>query len=124
MCYTFQKRKKVQKMNKEEQQKLLRKRIIQYIDKKNLSVNRLAELSNVRQSTLNNIINRGTIPKIDTIKAICDGLNISVKDFFDFPPYNKTIENEENTPIELIEQIKLLNNKVISLDQKLKELKK
>ncbi|PWG01119.1 XRE family transcriptional regulator [Levilactobacillus bambusae] len=55
----------------------------------NITLNRVATLSDITASTLNNIVNRGSAPRIDTIRKICNGLNISVHDFFDFPPYNE-----------------------------------
>lgn len=112
-------------MSKEVQHELLKNRITEYLKKNNLSINRLAELSNIRQSTLNNIINRGTIPRVDTIQAICEGLNISVKDFFDFPPYNEIKKNGENegNQIELTQKMDILNKKIADMEKELKELR-
>lgn len=64
-------------------------RLYEYMRDKNLTLNRVATLSGIRASTLNNIVNRGSAPRIDTIYKICAGLDISVHDFFDFPPYNE-----------------------------------
>ena len=112
-------------MSKEFQQEILKNRITDYLKKNNLSINRLAELSNIRQSTLNNIINRGTIPRIDTIQAICEGLHISVKDFFDFPPYNEIKNNEDskNSQNELTQKMDILNKKLVEMEKELKELR-
>lgn len=59
-------------------------RILQYCNERNLSINKLAGLSMITQSTLNNIVNSYTRDvKLLTIFRICDGLQISVSEFFD-----------------------------------------
>ena len=53
-------------------------------EKNRLSVNALARLSAVPPSTLKNIINGGSKNAgIVTIKKLCDGLEISLREFFD-----------------------------------------
>lgn len=58
-------------------------RILQLCEERHMAVNALARKSAVPPSTLKNIIN-GTSknPGIVTIKKICDGLNISLTEFF------------------------------------------
>lgn len=59
-------------------------RIFQYIKERNISVNKLATMSLLTQSTLNNIVNNHTKDiKLLTIIRICDGLEISLSEFFD-----------------------------------------
>jgi len=49
-----------------------------------LTVNALSNASGVTQSTVNDIVNGTTYNAgIVTIKKLCDGLGISVRDFFD-----------------------------------------
>lgn len=58
-------------------------RILELCNKHSLTINKLATISGVTQSTLNNITsgrNKGT--NISTIKKLCDGLDISIQDFF------------------------------------------
>ena len=58
-------------------------RIAELCLQRNITINKLATISGVTQSTLNNIIggrNKGT--NISTIKKLCDGLDITVQDFF------------------------------------------
>lgn len=58
-------------------------RIFQYIKEKNISVNKLATMSLLTQSTLNNIVNNHTKDiKLQTLIRICDGLDISLSEFF------------------------------------------
>ena len=62
----------------------LQKRIIQLCKENNITVNKLAVKSGITQSTLNNITGgRNNSATVSTIKKICDGLNISIAEFFD-----------------------------------------
>lgn len=64
-------------------------RIIELCDLNNISINKLSILSGVTQSTLNNIISgRNNSTTISTIKKLCDGLNISIIEFFDSEFFN------------------------------------
>lgn len=61
----------------------VRERILQLCQDRNITVNKLSTISGVTQSTLNNIISkRNQSTTIATIKKICDGLDITVIDFF------------------------------------------
>lgn len=64
----------------------VRERIAELCEEKHITINKLANISGITQSTLNNIMsgrNNSTI--ISTIQKICDGLEITVTDFFDSP---------------------------------------
>ena len=62
--------------------------------KHHITINKLSTLSGITQSTLNNIISgRNHSTTISTIKKICDGLEISIKDFFDSPLF-ENLEQE------------------------------
>ena len=64
--------------------KACRARIIEICKNRNITVNKLAIISGVTQSTLNNIISgRNNSVTISTIKKLCDRLEISIQDFFD-----------------------------------------
>ena len=59
-------------------------RIIDLCDERDITINKLCTMSAVTQSTVNDIINkRSKNPGIATIKKLCDGLSITVSDFFD-----------------------------------------
>ncbi len=67
-----------------------RLRIIELCKEKSITVNKLSTLCGITQSTLNNIIcgrNKGTT--ISTIKKICDGLNIDIREFFNSSVFDK-----------------------------------
>lgn len=58
-------------------------RIIDLCDKNDITINKLATISGITQSTLSNIIGgRNNSTTISTIKKICDGLEISIQQFF------------------------------------------
>jgi len=58
-------------------------RIIELCKAKGITVNKLATISGVTQSTLSNITSgRNNSTTISTIKKLCDGLEISIEDFF------------------------------------------
>ena len=59
-------------------------RITQLCTVRKLSRNKLATLCGIPQTTLSNIVNReNNNTTIQTIKKICDGLEITLKEFFD-----------------------------------------
>lgn len=64
-------------------------RIEQLCEQYNLTLNKLANICGITQSTLNNIVNTGSKnPTVSTVKKICDGLNISLSDFFNTELFN------------------------------------
>ncbi len=59
-------------------------RIIQLCNQKNIAINALANISGVSPSTLYSVLNeKSQNPGIVTIKKLCDGLDISLREFFD-----------------------------------------
>ena len=67
----------------------VRTRILDLCVQRQITVNRLATLSGVTQSTLNNIVSgRNNSTTVSTIKKLCDGLDISLREFFDVPAFD------------------------------------
>ena len=61
-------------------------RIEQLCSERNITLNKLAIISGITQSTLNNIISgRNKSTTVSTIKKICDGIEISIIEFFTSP---------------------------------------
>lgn len=70
------------------------KRILDLCRERNISINRLSTISAVTQSTVSDIVNnRAKNIGIVTIKKLCDGLEISICDFFD-TDYFRSMEQE------------------------------
>lgn len=62
----------------------VRERILQLCAERDITVNHLAAISGVTQSTVNNIVSgRNKSATISTIKKLCDGLGITIVEFFD-----------------------------------------
>ena len=58
-------------------------RIQELCAEKQITLNKLAIISGITQSTLNNIMSgRNKSATVSTIKKICDGIDISILDFF------------------------------------------
>ena len=63
---------------------MVRARLISLCRERDITVNRMCELSAVPQSTVNNFLNGNTHNLgIITLKKLTDGLNLSITDFFD-----------------------------------------
>ena len=59
-------------------------RIIQLCNERNFAINALANISGISPSTLYSVLNeKSQNPGIVTIKKLCDGLEISLREFFD-----------------------------------------
>lgn len=58
-------------------------RILDLCKQNDITVNKLSTISGITQSTLNNIVGgRNKSVTVSTLKKICDGLDISIEDFF------------------------------------------
>ena len=66
-------------------------RIIQLCKKRDIAINALANISGVSPSTVYSMLNsKSQNPGIVSIKKICDGLKITVRDFFDSSLFDET----------------------------------
>ena len=62
----------------------VRQRIRDLCNERKITLNKLSTISGITQSTLNNIVSgRNNSATVATIQKICNGLNISLLDFFD-----------------------------------------
>lgn len=72
----------------------VRGRILELCAQRNLSINKLCTISGVTQSTVNNIISgRNNSATVATIKKLCDGLGITITEFFDCESF-RSLEQE------------------------------
>ena len=61
----------------------VRERIIELCRERDISINKLCDMSGVTQSTVNNIVSgRNNSATVATVKKLCDGLGITIQDFF------------------------------------------
>ena len=65
------------------------KRIFELCSERNIAINTLANISGVSPSTVYSILNeKSRNPGVVSIKKICDGLNITIIDFFKAELFN------------------------------------
>ncbi len=67
---------------------------------------KLAAVTNIPYSTLNNMIHRSNIPTIPTLQKICDGMGISLSDFFADNPENANLTKSQSEILELYSNLK------------------
>lgn len=59
-------------------------RILELCQQRHIAINGLAAVSGVSPSTIYSMLNEKSMnPGVVTIKKLCDGLEISIRDFFD-----------------------------------------
>lgn len=74
--------------------KAVKFRILELCRQNDITLNKLSIICGVTQSTLNNIVSgRNNSTTISTIKKICDGLEITILDFF-ISPLFENLEQE------------------------------
>lgn len=67
----------------------VRNRILQLCGERELSINKLATICALPPSSVKNILyGKSQNPKLLTIKMICDGLEITLAEFFDTEEFN------------------------------------
>ena len=67
----------------------VRLKILSLCKERRITINRLSYLCGITQSTLQNIIGgRNKSMTVSTLKKICDGLEITLRDFFDDPLFS------------------------------------
>lgn len=72
----------------------IKKRILNICDEKEISINKLAIMSGLTQSTLQSIISgKSQNPKLLTIVRICESLEIDLQEFFNDPIF-KNIDSQ------------------------------
>ena len=67
----------------------VKNRILQLCGERNISVNRLASISALPPSSVKNILyGKSQNPKLLPIKMLCDGLGITLGEFFSTPEFD------------------------------------
>ena len=64
----------------------VRLRILELCREHDITLNKLSIICGITQSTLNNIVSgRNSTTTVSTVQKICDGLEITIQDFFNSP---------------------------------------
>ena len=67
----------------------IKARILRLCEERGISINKLATICALPPSSVKNILyGRSVDPKILTIKKICDGLDITLAEFFSTPEFD------------------------------------
>lgn len=70
------------------------KRILELCKEKGITPNKLGTISGVEPSTITSIFyGKSKNPGVVTIKALCDGLNINIFDFFNTDDFKTNLED-------------------------------
>lgn len=68
----------------------VKERILQLCAEHDMSINKLSTISGVTQSTVNNIVSgRNNSTTVATIQKLCDGLGITIGEFFTSDLFNE-----------------------------------
>ena len=68
----------------------VKNRIIELCSLRGISINKLCSMSGITQSTINNIISgRNNSTSVATVKKLCDGLDITLGEFFSTPEFDE-----------------------------------
>lgn len=71
-------------------------RILELCRERNIAVNALANISGVSPSTIYSMLNKKSQnPGVVSIKKLCDGFEITVRQFFDSPLFDETEQEIE-----------------------------
>lgn len=72
------------------------KRLTELCSEKNITINKLATLSGITQSTVDNLMRGKTQnPKLKMLHKLAIGLDMTVSELLDFPEMNETIFEDE-----------------------------
>ena len=75
---------------------VIRQRLLDLITARGITVNKLATLSGITQSTVENVVAGKTKnPKLKTLHRLACGLVMTVSDLLDFPEMNNTQFEDE-----------------------------
>ncbi|HBA68438.1 MAG TPA: XRE family transcriptional regulator [Lachnospiraceae bacterium] len=72
------------------------KRLTALCNERHITINKLATLSGITQSTVDNLIKGKTKnPKLKTLHKLAIGLDMTVSELLDFPEMNETVFDDE-----------------------------
>lgn len=71
-------------------------RLTKLCSERNITINKLATLSGITQSTVDNLMRGKTKnPKLKTLHKLAIGLNMTISELLDFPEMNETVFEDE-----------------------------
>ena len=86
-------------------EKYIADRIRELCDKKQMSMYALSQKTNISQSSLSNLMKRGSIPTFFTLERICEGLGITLSQFFSQDDERLDLTQEQKTVLSTWESL-------------------
>lgn len=84
-------------------EKYIANRIKELCDKKQMTMYALSKKTDISQSSLSNLMKRGSTPTFYTLNRICDGLGITLAQFFSDGVGKLELSSEQRKVIEMWE---------------------
>lgn len=81
-------------------EKYIIERIRNICEKKNMTMYALSKKTGISQSSLSNLMNRESIPTFYTLNKICDGLGITLSQFFAEDTVRLDLSEEQKTVLD------------------------
>jgi len=72
---------------------------------KNLSRYRMAQRSGLSQSSISNLLNRRNVPSIQTLEKICNGLGMTLAQFFSADGERPNLTKEQEHVLDVWDQL-------------------
>ena len=86
-------------------EKYITNRIKELCDKKQMSMYALSKKTGISQSSLSNLMKRGSTPTFYTLDRICDGLGITLPHFFSEDMGRLELSSEQRNVLETWESL-------------------
>ncbi len=79
-----------------EYHEIISSRIVSLCKGRGISINKLASMSNIKQSTIDNIVHGGSKnPRIKTLHKIAYAFGMTLSEFFDFPAIDAVVFDDD-----------------------------
>lgn len=86
-------------------EKYIANRIKELCDKKQMTMYALSKKTDISQSSLSNLMKRGSTPTFYTLNRICDGLGITLAQFFSDDIGKLELSSEQKKVLEMWETL-------------------
>ncbi|MBO1720093.1 helix-turn-helix domain-containing protein [Extibacter sp. GGCC_0201] len=86
-------------------EKYIANRIKELCDKKQMTMYALSKKTDISQSSLSNLMKRGSTPTFYTLNRICDGLGITLAQFFSDGVGKLELSSEQRKVLEMWETL-------------------
>lgn len=88
-------------------------RIIELCKERHLSQYKLAQISDMPNTTLNNMISKNKMPTITSVERICNGLDITLAEFFSSEKLYPDVTEEQQELLHLWETLEPQEKKMV-----------